>query len=61
MPGRTPPEAVRAFLDPLREALKVLDAVTNLSVARKGGFRTGVRYVWVLNGASGVPNAREMR
>jgi hypothetical protein len=54
MPGRTPSEAVASFLEPLREALKVLDAVTKLSVAPKGGFRTGTRYAWVLNGASGV-------
>ena len=54
MPGRTPSEAVMSFMEPLREALRVLDAVTKLSVAPKGGFRTGVRYGWVLNGASGV-------
>jgi len=32
MPGRTPHEAVVAFMDPLREALRVLDGVANLSV-----------------------------
>ena len=54
MPGRTPQEAVGAFLDPLREALKVLDAVTKISVAHKGGFRKGVEYAWVLNRGSGA-------
>lgn len=54
MPGRTAAEAVAAFLEPLREALKVLDAVTQLSVAPKGGYRKGVRYSWVLNGSRGA-------
>ena len=54
MPGRTPSEAVASFLEPLREALKVLGAVTKLSVAPKSGFRCAVRYAWVLNGADGV-------
>jgi len=54
MPGRTPQEAVAAFLEPLREALKVLDAVTNISVAPKGGYYRGGRYAWVLNGSRGA-------
>jgi hypothetical protein len=54
MPGRTPQEAVAAFLEPLRDALRVLDAVTNLSVSPKRGYREGVRYTWVLNGDTGV-------
>lgn len=32
----------------------MLDAVTKISVAPKGGIRTGVRYAWVLNGADGA-------
>jgi hypothetical protein len=54
MPGRTPQEAVVAFLEPLREALKVLDATTKISVAHKGGYRVGVEYAWVLNSGLGV-------
>jgi hypothetical protein len=54
MPGRTPAEAVAAFMQPLREALRVLDAVTSLQVAPKGGFRRGVTYGWVLNGDRGA-------
>jgi len=54
MPGRTPPNTVAAFLEPLREALKVLDAVTHISVAPKGGFRRGGRSAWVLNGSRGA-------
>lgn len=54
MPGRTPRDAVEAYLDPLRDALKVLDGVAKLSVSPKGGFRAGVRYSWVLNGADGM-------
>lgn len=54
MPGRTPAEAVDAFLDPLRDALRVLDGVAKLMISPKGGFRKGVRYSWVLNGADGM-------
>jgi hypothetical protein len=54
MPGRTAAEAVSAFLEPLREALKLLDGVTNLSVSPKGGYRRGVTYGWVLNAGAGV-------
>jgi hypothetical protein len=54
MPGRTPAKAVDAFLDPLRDALRVLDGVAKLRISPKGGFRQGVRYSWVLNGADGM-------
>jgi hypothetical protein len=54
MPGRTPAEAVDAFLDPLRDALRILDGVAKLLISPKGGFRKGVRYSWVLNGADGM-------
>lgn len=54
MPGRTAAEAVAAFLAPLREALRVLDAVTHVGVAPKGGFRRGQVYTWVLNGGRGA-------
>ncbi len=55
MPGRNPQEAVAEFLEPLREALRVLDGAANISVSPKGGYRKRVRYAWVLNGASGLP------
>jgi hypothetical protein len=55
MPGRTPSGAVAAFLEPLRDALKVLDGAANISVNPKGGFRKDFRYLWVLNGAEGMP------
>ena len=54
MPGRTPQAAVEAFLSPLRDALKILDGVAKISVSPKGGYRKGVRYSWVLNGAKGM-------
>jgi hypothetical protein len=54
MPGRTPTDAVVAFLEPLRDALRVLDGVAKLSVSPKGGYRKGERYSWVLNGAEGM-------
>jgi hypothetical protein len=54
MPGRTPAEAVDAFLDPLRDALRVLDGVAKLMISPRGGFRKDVRYSWVLNGADGA-------
>jgi hypothetical protein len=54
MPGRTSREAVEEFLRPLRDALNLLDGVSKLSVSPKGGYRKGVRYTWVLNGADGM-------
>jgi hypothetical protein len=43
-----------AFLEPLRQALRVLDAVANLSTRPKGGYSRGVRYSWVLNDGRGA-------
>lgn len=54
MPGRTPAQAVEAFLEPLRDALRVLGGVAKILVSPKGGFRKGERYSWILNGASGM-------
>jgi hypothetical protein len=54
MPGRTPAEAIDAFLDPLRDALRVLNGLAKLLISPTGGFRKGVRYSWVLNGADGM-------
>lgn len=51
MPGRNPQEAVDAFL-------RVLEATTKISVARKGGYRKGVRYAWTpARTSSGMPCA----
>lgn len=54
MPGRTPCDAVEEFIAPLREAVRILDGVGRLMVSPKGGYRKGVRYSWVLNGADGM-------
>jgi hypothetical protein len=54
VPGRNPQQAVAAFLDPFREALRVLDGVGKLSLSPKGGYRLGQRYSWQLNGAEGM-------
>lgn len=39
---------------PLRDALKILDGVAKVLVGPKGGYRQGVTYSWVLNGADGM-------
>jgi hypothetical protein len=54
MPGRTPRDAVEAFLTPLRDALRLLEGVAKLQVSPKGGYRKEVRYSWALNGADGM-------
>lgn len=54
MPGRNPHEAVVAFLDPLREAVAVLDGHAQLVVARRGGYRKDVPYAWILNDEEGM-------
>jgi len=54
MPGRNPHEAVVAFLDPLVDALAVLDGHVQLIVHKRGGYRKGVPYVWILNGEEGM-------
>jgi hypothetical protein len=54
MPGRTPAEALRAFLDPLRRALTVLDGHANLTLNSRGGVRQGGRYAWSLNAGDGM-------
>ena len=55
MPGRTPEDAVKAFLGPLQKALKVLDGHATMTVAgKKGSYRKGVVYEWSLNGGSGM-------
>lgn len=54
MPGRNPQQAVDAFLQPLRDALRLLDGVAKILVSPKDGYRVGQRYSWQLNGADGV-------
>lgn len=54
MPGRNPHEAVVSFLDPLRDALAVLDSHSQIVVHKRGGYRTDVPYVWLLNDAKGM-------
>lgn len=54
MPGRTPAEAVEAFLAPLRDAVNVLDDYSQILVSRRGGYRKGETYSWVLCGPDGM-------
>lgn len=54
MPGRHPQEAVVSFLDPLREALAVLDGYAQILVHKRGGYRKDVPYVWILNDEAGM-------
>lgn len=54
MPGRNPQEAVVSFLDPLRDALAVLDGHAQLIVHKRGGYRKDVPYVWILNDEEGM-------
>lgn len=52
MPGRTPVEAVDAFLEPLKSAVSVLGAAK--IVTSPGGRSTpGVDHAWSLNGETG--------
>lgn len=55
MPGRNPHEAVAEFLNPLKKALRVLDGYAQILVSKRGGYRKGVRYIWILNGEDGMP------
>jgi hypothetical protein len=53
MPGHDPHEAVREFLEPLEDALAVLDGFTKLFVSGSKPYRKGHLYAWVLNGPEG--------
>lgn len=55
MPGRTEYEAVTNFLEPLRNALAVLDGTGKLVVAPRPPYRKGVPYLWALNEERGMP------
>lgn len=58
MPGRTPQEAVQAFLDPLASALSCV--VHGKIVPTPGGRTDPSRaHVWVLNGAEGAPLGKD--
>lgn len=52
MPGRNPQEAADAFLEPLKEAVRVLDGFGQIIVGgkEKGGYRKGREFTWYLNG-----------
>ncbi len=54
MPGRNPHEAVVSFLDPLRDALAVLDSHSQIVVHKRGGYRKEVPYAWLLNDEEGM-------
>lgn len=54
MPGDTPQEAVTAFLEPLRNAVCVLDGCGAITVSRRGGWVKGEIYSWVLNAGQGM-------
>ena len=53
-PGRNPHEAVVAFLEPLKDALAVLDGYAKILVHRRGAYRKDVPYLWILNGEDGM-------
>jgi hypothetical protein len=53
MPGRTPAEAIKAFLEPFRSALTVLDGYARISKP-PGPYRKGGIYTWTLNDADGM-------
>jgi len=52
VPGRTPHEAVERYLEPIRDVLGCLAAVTH--IARTGGHALHQNGAWVVNGGSGV-------
>ena len=55
MPGRNPQEAFDAFIAPLKDAVSVLDGHAQFVAPRKGGFRLGQEYSWLLNSPQGMP------
>src|SRR5215470_779160 len=54
MPGRTPADAVAAFLRPFAEGIKLLDGYAKIVVMPRPPYRKGIRYGWSLNGESGM-------
>lgn len=54
MPGRNPQQAVVSFLEPLRDALAVLDGYAKILVHKRGGYRANLAYAWILNGEDGM-------
>lgn len=59
MPGRTPEDAVRAFLTPFQAGLCVLDGHAKITIAgKKGPFRKGHVYEWSLNSHNGMKLAQ---
>lgn len=55
MPGDSPQEAVTAFLEPLRDALAVLDGRGVITVSsRHGAWVKDKPYSWVLNAGNGM-------
>jgi len=54
MPGRTPADAVAAFLEPFREGIKLLDGHARITATGRHGYRKGARYSWSLNGEGGM-------
>ncbi len=54
MPGDSPHEAVTAFLEPLRDALAVLDGPGGITVPRSGSWTKGRTYSWILNAGGGM-------
>ena len=54
MPGRTPQEAVQAFLRPFTEGLKLLEGHARITVTPRSPYRKGVVYRWSLNDERGL-------
>jgi hypothetical protein len=48
MPGRTPHQAVEKFIEPLRQALNVLEGYSQIRLSKGGGYVKDETYSWVL-------------
>lgn len=54
MPGRNPNEAVDNFTKPLADAINVLSDFSTILLSKRGGYRKGEEYTWVLCGPGGM-------
>ena len=53
MPGRTPAEAIRNYVDPLQKAVSCLDGVAKILLTQRV-TRIGDHGAWILNGPDGM-------
>jgi hypothetical protein len=54
MPGRTPAEAIRNYIDPLQRAVSCLEGVAKILLTQRV-HRIGDIGAWILNGPDGMP------